>query len=232
MAGHIEAYLYSTGSKTAVEATTTLTADEGAAVPGDATLAAPVVFAAALTELQTALNTGGGANTYTVTWNAQGNTCEASGDSINFDLDFTGNLAAAMGFSASSYSGDQEYVGEQQALGRFDFPYGVERQTTRPGDDVDLREYQHGVTEVLAFGNHDLWRVKLWMLHAQATFFLRSYCCTGRVRLYQDDAVTTVASPTNLEGYLDGYVVASSEIETHGPSERLVSVGLVLAVPR
>jgi hypothetical protein len=221
MASRVEAFLYSEGSKTTMEATTTLTAGGT-----DAILSTTKVFADALTEWTSDL---GGA--YAVTWDSTANAVKVA-NSTSFTLTFTGNLHNALGFSASSgYTGQTSYTGDQQALGRYDV-LKIECSTLEDGAQPDLRQYRHLRAEVLAFGTVDLYRCRIYMTQAQATSYLSSYCAAGKIRLYQDSDETSAWSATNVDGYLDGWIVALSDLETHGHAEEVVSVSLVLAVPR
>jgi hypothetical protein len=221
MSARIESYLYSEGSKTIKESTTTLTAGGT-----DAILSATTVFADALAEWQTEL---GGA--YTVAWNAATNSAKITNSGV-FTLAFTGNLHEAMGFSAATgHTGASSYTGDQQALARFDV-IKVDCDVLTDGGSIDLRKYRHRRAEVLAFGNHDLWRTRLWMTAAQATSFLPSYCAAGYIRMYMDSSNTTAYSATNADGYIDGYITMCGELETHGNAEEVVSVSMIIARPR
>ena len=56
------------------------------------------------------------------------------------------------------------------------------------------------------------------------------YALTGRVRVQGDDG--TPYSPSNPDGYVDGFVVATPELETYGQAERFARVSILVAVPR
>ena len=218
MGSRVEAFLYSEGSSSVMEHTSAFTAGGTTAI-----LSTTKVFADALAEWQADL---GGA--YTVTWNAATNSVKISNSGV-FVLSFLGNLHSALGFSAASgHSGATSYTGDAQALGRYDV-LKIELDTLTDASAVDLRRYRHRRAEVLAFGNHDLYRSRIWMTAAQASSYLASYCAAGKVRLYQTTADLTAYSATNVDGYIDGYIVAVSELETHGFAEELVSVSLVIA---
>lgn len=221
MSSRLEAYLYSEGSKTVMESTSTITA--GGA---DAILSGATVFADALASLQTQL---GGA--YSVAWNSTINAVTIS-NSGTFTLTFTGNMHQALGFStATGYTGADTYNGDQQALGRYDV-LAIECALLTDGAAVDHREWRHARAEVLAFGNCDLFRTRIYMSQAEAASFLASYCAAGRVRLYPDSDTTTAWSATNPAGYVDGYVVALSDLETAGFAEEVVAVSMAIARPR
>lgn len=221
MASRVEAWLYSEGSKTVMEHTSTLTAGGV-----DAILSAPKVFSDALAEWQTDL--GGG---YTVTWDSASNAVTIANVGV-FALTFEGNLHKALGFSAATgYTGQASYTGDQQALGRFDV-LKIECNALEDGAAVQMSRFRHRRAEVLAFGTVDLWRVTVWMTYAQATSYLASYCAAGKIRVYQDVDDLTAWSATNVDGYLDGWIVSLSGLQTHGYDEGVVSVEMVLARPR
>ncbi len=220
MAGRIEAWLYSTGSKTEYEATTTLTAGGT-----DAILSTSSVLADALTEWTADL--GGG---YTVTWATNSVTVANTGG--NFTLSFTGNLHKALGFaSASGYIGSDSYTGANQALARFDV-LKMECSPIREGQQPNMRTYRHGRVESFAFAKMDYWQLLFWMTAAQADDFAVSYCVAGRIRAYQNTSDVTAYSATNTDGYLDGYVHSVDRLETFDASEDVVAYGMTLAVPR
>ena len=102
----------------------------------------------------------------------------------------------------------------------------------RDGGSVDITTYRLGRAEVLAFGNHDLHEVVLSLTAAQAVTFLESYCIAGRVRLWQDAALAAVWSYDYPQGYIDGYIVGVSLVETVGSSEYATRVRMAIAVPR
>ena len=52
----------------------------------------------------------------------------------------------------------------------------------------------------------------------------------GRVRVQGADA--TPYSATNIDGYVDGFIVATPELETYGAAERFARVSILVAVPR
>ena len=81
----------------------------------------------------------------------------------------------------------------------------------------------------MAYGNHDLYQSRIWMTAAQASSYLASYCAAGKVRLYQTTDDLTAYSATNVDGYIDGWILAVSDLQTHGFTEEIVSVSLVIA---
>jgi len=219
--GRIEAYLFSSGSKTAYESTNTITAGGS-----DAILAAPALFTDALAQWTASL---GGA--YSVTWIAASQAVRVA-NSGAFAMLFVGNLHRALGFaSATGYASATSYTGTLQALARFDL-VTVQCSPITDGSGADLRSFRHGRAESFHFGNADYFALVLWMTADQAASFTVSYCIAGRVRIYQDPAVTTVYSATNAAGYLDGYIGEVEGIDTHRNDEDVVAVRLSLAVPR
>jgi len=218
MAARIEAFLYSENSASAMEHTSALTAGGSTVV-----LSAPKVFTDALAEWQSDL--GGG---YVVEWIAASNAVRVRSGGA-FVLAFTGNLHKCLGFSAASgHSGQSTYTGDVQALGRYDV-LKIELDTLTDAAAVDLRQYRHRRAEAMAYGNHDLYQSRVWMTAAQASSYLASYCAAGKVRLYQTTDDLTAYSATNVDGYIDGWILAVSDLQTHGFTEEIVSVSLVIA---
>lgn len=221
MTSRVEAYLYSEGSKTAMESTTTLTAGGT-----DAILSSTAVFTDALAEWQADL---GGA--YTVTWSPASNSVTIANSGV-FTLTFTGNLHKALGFTAAgTYTGATTYTGDIQALGRYDV-LRIECDVLQDGANVDMRRYRHRRSEVLAFGTFDTYRTRIWMTSAQASSFLASYCAAGKIRLYQDADETGAWLPHSNAGYIDGYIAAIGDLETHGHAQEVVSVSMLLVRAR
>ncbi len=221
MGSRIEAWLYSENSKTVMEATSSFTAGGT-----DAILSGPKVIDDAITELVADI---GGA--FGITWQSASNAYQFA-DSGAFTLTFTGNMHKVFGFStATGYTGQSSYTGDQQALGRYDV-LKLECSALEDGANVDLAQYRHQRAEVLAFGNVDLYRARIYMTQAQATSFFASYCAAGKVRVYQDSDEVSAYSATNPDGYIDAWVVAVSDLTTDGITEEVVHCSMVLARPR
>ena len=233
MSARIETYLYSSGTAGTVDATSSITVTEPGPVDYTATLSGPALFSTALTEWETLLNAGasGLAGTYAITWDtsAQAVTISATGVA-SFDFTLDANLRAAWGYSGAGGAGGLSYTGTVQSQARYDdlrFSSGA----ILNADDVDLRRYTYGRHRAIAFGTVDTWQSVIHVQNARAESFLASYCAAGKVRIYQNEAVTTAYSVTNLSGYLDCYVVGlTNHSDTRG--RVWLRVDADLSVPR
>lgn len=106
--------------------------------------------------------------------------------------------------------------------------------TVEPADDnakVDLHRYRHGRAVAVAWGNHQLHRVQLHFTATQLAIFDSGYVLAGRVRIHQGPD-TAAYSPTNVDGVVDGYVVAATDPTEDGDIGELWTVNLIVAVPR
>lgn len=231
--GRIESWIYSSGTVGLRAATSDLTIAETAGVTETFCLSGPMRLSDALMDWQTQLNASVGlANAYSLTWNstAQAVTIARSLGVRSFVPSFSGNLAAVLGFSGSLVAGTT-FTGTTPSLARFD-GIRVGASVYRPGERVDLREYRHGRSEALCFGNHDICDVKVLLPKTQAERFSRSYCAAGRIRIYRDQTLVAAYAPDYPQGYTDGYVLSVSRIRTIGGAEEWVEFELRLGVPR
>lgn len=106
--------------------------------------------------------------------------------------------------------------------------------TVEPAEDaarVDLKEYRQGRAVAVAWGNHQLHRVTLYFKSTDLRVLDPGYLVTGRVRIVQG-ADTTDYSPTNPDGVVDGYVVASTDPAEEGDLGECWTVNLLIAVGR
>lgn len=236
-ASRIEGFLYSSGTAGEKSATQELTIDEGGGAQ-TVLLPAPAVFTQALLDLAAAANSLGLANTYAFSWNAATQTVRIVGSgapAINFSVAFVGNLHAALGFASSGgYAGATSYTGDRaRALGRFDGPthIKVEGSPIVEGPGVQVLTYRHGRHRAVAWGNHDLFHLKIWVSDAASDDFHASYCHGGLVRYFPTDLVSQW-SETNPGGYIEGYVVNVEEVETMGVAEAWKVQMVTIAVAR
>lgn len=137
-----------------------------------------------------------------------------------------------------------EFVGITQGIGGYalswtgvSVPFGVaelQGVLVEPAEDwtiVELERYRHGRAVAAAWGNHQVHRVQLLALGDARAALAGGYLTTGRVRIYQGDTVTPY-SPTNVDGYVDGWVIAAGDLEVVGDDEDLWVLDLLVAVPR
>jgi hypothetical protein len=243
----IEAYAYSegprgsggvaAGASAALQTVQTLAVVESA-TPGTTTYerpAVPVLFSDLLAlwaaDLSQAAPWGAPAGTYSCTYDS--GTRRVTLQTTN-----------AVQFKPVAIAGELAFVGLTQAIGGFavswtgaSVPFGVAELlgvTVEPAEDwavVDLDKYRHGRAVAAAWGNHAAHRVKLYALGDARAALSGGYLTAGRVRIYQGDTGAAY-SATNVDGYVDGWVVASGELQTEGDDEDLWTLDLVVAVAR
>lgn len=142
-----------------------------------------------------------------------------------------GNTATWLGFTqdlsagwATSWEADDRPTCVAELLG----------VTVEPAEDaaqVDLAEYRHGRAVATVWGNHQLHRVQLVFSASTKDQIKAGYLTTGRVRIWQCDDVTAY-SPTNVDGYIDGWIVAADEPTEDGDVGELWTLNLVVGVAR
>jgi hypothetical protein len=230
MSARIESYLYSSGTIGTLDATQSITVTEPGPLTYTATLAAPILFSGALTEWGSLL-TANLVGTYTLAWDssAQAVTISATGVA-SFAYTLVGAMPAVLGFASATDSGSLSYTGTVQSRARFDnlrFSAGA----ILNADDVQLREYTFGRHRAIAWGTVDVWNSRLHVQNERSELFLSSYCVAGKIRVFQDESITTIYSATNLSGYVDSHVIGLTDHrDTRGRVWLLVD--LDLSVPR
>lgn len=217
MTARLEAYLYGTSEASMADAVG-ITVTEPGPVVYTARLLTPAILTDALTAWQAALNASALAGTYTLAWSTANQSVTISATGVaSFDVEFGGNIAAALGFSSSTgHTGALTYSGDQQALARFD---GIKVSThgVLPHDAVELHEYRHGRHRAIAWSKTDVLDATVHAERTAMDVLLRSYCSAGLVRLYMDEAVLTAYAIANVAGYIDGAVIALGDVE-HRPA--------------
>lgn len=106
--------------------------------------------------------------------------------------------------------------------------------TVEPADEsarVDLAQYRHGRVTAIGWGNHTTYAVTLCLLSSDVGIFDNGFLLTGRVRIVQGADANPI-STVHPGGYVDGYVVASTELVEDGDIGELWTVNLLVAVPR
>jgi len=234
----LEAYLYgsgaASGSVAVMDTYHTIAIDEGAGAVR-VRMNSTGLFSAAL-NTWAANATAALAGNYTLTISGGKVVVSETGGS-NFTLSFSGSSALLLGFDASaSYTGASFYEAQNHPSGYVEL-MGYECQPLAPGDRVELTQYRHGRAVALGFGNVDLFRSSLFLTSSaygpqipQIVGDGGGYALTGRVRVQGNDV--NPYSATNPDGYIDGFVVQTPEIETFGAGERFCRLAVVVAVPR
>lgn len=106
--------------------------------------------------------------------------------------------------------------------------------TVEPAEDsarVDLHEYRQGRAVAVAWGNHQVHKVTLYVKAEDLRALDPGYLVTGRVRIIQGPD-TTPYSATNPDGVVDGYVIASTDPAEDGDVGEVWTVNLLVGVPR
>jgi len=227
---HLIGYLYGDGAATGtvdrLDTYHTIGVNEGGGIV-KVRMNTSGIFTAALATWQTNLNAAGLAGTYTVSL-VNGKVRIQS--NVSFSLHFFKSSGVMLGFGSLNYSSSRSHTADRQASGYVEIQ-AFECQILENADRAELVQYRHGRAVGLGFGNVDLYRTSIYFTSADFLPLLgEGYALTGRVRLLGDDA--TPYSSANLDGYLDGFVVSTPELETYGEAERFGRVSLVLAVPR
>ena len=184
-------------------------------------ITAPATFATLLTAV--------GANTYIASWASDYSAMTLVG-SNTFDLTMPGSIDDYLGLSSGA--GLQTYTGS--GIPRAIVPtVSVDVEIAEPGERVDLRVWRHERSDALWWGNHTTHRVTLLLTQANAALLLEGPCSRGRVRIYQTETPSTESaySASNVGGYLDGYVVGITAVDSLGESDQLCRVSMIVGVP-
>jgi hypothetical protein len=226
----VQCYLYGSGAASgtvaAMDTYHTIGIDEGGGVVR-VRMNATGRFDDALSTWQSNINAAGLAHTYTVT--RTGNTIEIAA-SGSFALYLYGSAGLLLGFGQTFYASNTRHASDQPCGGHLEL-VSYECQLVNNADRAELSQYRHGRALGLGFGNVDLWRTSLYLNRSDfSAAFDVGYALTGRVRVQGTDA--TPYSATNLDGYVDGFIVATPELETYSAAERFARVSILVAVPR
>lgn len=218
---YVSAYLHHT-----YDAHNRIGVDEGAGTiyaeltSPELALTAPATFATLLTAV--------GANTYIASWASDYSAMVLVG-SNTFDLTMPGSIDDYLGLSSGA--GLQTYTGGTPSA--IVPTVSVDVEIAEPGERVDLRVWRHERSDALWWGNHTTHRVTLLLTQANAALLLEGPCSRGRVRIYQTEtpSTETAYSASDVGGYLDGYVVGITAVESLGESDQLCRVSMIVGVP-
>ena len=75
-------------------------------------------------------------------------------------------------------------------------------------------------------------RCRAWISSADKDVWQAGYVTTGKVRVYQAGGSLLPYSVTNIGGYLEGYIVTTSELTVYGQNEGVMSWVFTLAQAR
>lgn len=233
----IAAYSYSegpeTGSSAEFDCTQTMAVVEWLTDP-TVTYVRPTTpqhFVDLLAAWNTLLDTHTPDGLYTVTHDATtGQVTIASTNGTDFRPVMRGNVAEWAGFTQTLAGFAQTWTGASRAAGMADL-IGV---TVEPAEDVariDLAEYRHGRAVATVWGNHQTHAVALLFDAATKDQIEAGYLTTGRVRIWQAGDATAY-SPANVDGYVDGYVIACGDPTEEGDDGELWILRMLVGVPR
>jgi hypothetical protein len=145
----------------------------------------------------------------------------------SFDVSFGGALGRAWGFGLAT-TGSNSYTANNPPLLACPL-VGVDCEIADSIADEELREFRHGRHSALYFSTCQIFRVGLVFEAENSGAVLDGYCSAGRVRVYLGDDAN-VYSELNIDGYVEGWVLACSETETLDRAETLLRVNLLVAV--
>lgn len=194
----IESWLYS-----ALDGVRSITIDEGGG-PVTLTLSANLPLTDALQDWEDQANAHGSlVGTYTFLSFELGATVFSRGDGPNFELELLHSLAAALGFSSATHTGNDNYVSDVTPLGRAEV---MAANYSAPTRDHQVRErvYRWGRIATHRFNGSVLVPLEVTLLTSQALLLLDGPLFTSRMRVHQD-GLGVVAYPNvpNFDGYLD-----------------------------
>jgi hypothetical protein len=145
-----------------------------------------------------------------------------------------GNVRKVLGFSAASYGPGVSFTAEEPPAAIVE----LAAYECAPADDAakaELRSFRHARALGVGWGNVQVFDVGLTLRAADVGVILPArgsdltgYCVTGRVRIGPS---SPAYSPTAPDGYLDGYVVQTSNLQTFGDDENFVAFRALVAVP-
>ena len=136
---------------------------------------------------------------------------------------FTQDLSAAAGWATT-------WEAESAPAGVADL-FAAEVAPAEDAARVDLAEYRHGRAVATVWGNRQVHRVKLTFRSTTKAQIEAGYLTSGRVRIWQNGDAAAY-SATNVDGYIDGWVVAAGEITEDGDVGGLWTISMVVGVAR
>lgn len=150
---------------------------------------------------------------------------------VAFHPTFGGNLGRWFGFTtppapgyALSWTGDSEPGCVQECM----------YLSVEPVQDwarVEFGLQGRGRVRSVVWGNHQVHEVNCTCSAASAAAFRAGWVTTGKVRIVDVDEVTALSAGAP-RGYLDGWVVASTDLEQDGDIGELLTFKLWIAVAR
>lgn len=153
-------------------------------------------------------------------------------NAISFTL--PGNVRKVLGFSAQSYGPGVSFTAEGPPAAIVE----LAAYECAPADDAakaELRSFRHARALGIGWGNVQLFDIGLVLRAADAGVILpvrgsdlTGYCLTGRIRVGPS---SPAYSPTQPGGYLDGWIVSTSGLQSWGDDENFYALRALVAVP-
>lgn len=224
-----QAYLYGEASPQ-LDATNVLVVTEGV-FTRTSRLTTPTLLVDALATWAADL-TANLPSTYTVALTAAGRV-QVSSDGPVFNLTLPGNVHRVLGFTAQHYVGATSYLGE---VGPAAWVELVAWGADLPEDPahVDLQQLRHQRAMAVGWGSVLLFPCLLVFRAADVATVLPQrasdgvgYLLGGRVRVGHPGG--SAWTPINPSGYVDGWVVQTSDLETWGDDEDYVQLRATIA---
>ena len=237
----VEVYCYSEAA-TAGEVAPDLDANGGMAVieqgtPGTTTYGRPtdhVIFSTQLISIRTEFDASAPAGLYTMGYAADTQRVPiASTNATTFRPQMPANAATWFGFTqdlSAAAGWALSWTADDAPAGIVDL-VAVEAAPAEDAARVDMQKYRHGRAVSTIWGNRQVHQVKLTFRRENLAQIAAGYLTTGRVRIWQAGDGTAY-SPTNVDGYIDGRVVATTDITEDGDVGELWTIGLVVGVAR
>lgn len=152
-------------------------------------------------------------------------------DATGFAPTFDDNLAIWYGFtqplpkvySTKSWTGWSEPACVQELL-------NADISAPRDWAQTDMQEFANGRARSVVWGNHLVYRVDCTTKNTWTTPFTKGFVTTGKVRIDQDGVGALTGA--NLSGYLDGFVVASTDLVEDGDIGEIVGFTLWISTAR
>jgi hypothetical protein len=139
-----------------------------------------------------------------------------------------GNVATWIGFGAYGGTGSS-WTGTYIPGARAEL-IGATVEVAEDWTQTELAQYRHGRANAVVWGNHQVHKVTLHGMLDGYEAIKPGYLQSGRVRIYQDAAITIPYAVDNLGGYIDGYVIACGPAVEQG--ERWWSWDMLVGVSR
>lgn len=136
----------------------------------------------------------------------------------NFDITFDGSLAAALGFSQSTYTGVTDISSDLVPLA-FMSPLGITYDAPWPAQEAELRKYRWGRVSARVHHRAMITTVSVLMTATQAETLLGGPLFTSKVRLYPHGYTSGAYAADNLRGYLDVYPYEVTEVKSLGADD-------------